>query len=167
MSLQTLYETILKTNIINFCIMISVLVWIFKKFNLGSIIDNIEYNIANNVTSSAKALEDAISEYKKARKDLRNAPDKSKIIIEEANSTALKLKEKNSVEIQEKELQMNGAFEKNCAVLHERKMQNLTAEIQEAVLNLSKDTIKNMLSYEMQEKIILNSLNELNNRGGQ
>ena len=84
---ESLFLTVLESNIINFLIMMSILVWIFKKFNLGKIIDNLADDIKNNVVTSAEAVQNALKEYKETRKESREIPNKKKEILDDAKES--------------------------------------------------------------------------------
>lgn len=158
---QEIYLKILESNLINFIIMISILTWIFKKFNLGKIIDNITYDIKNNVTSSAEAVKNALDEYKKTKKDSKNIDTKKEEILNDAKNIIQKLNEKTVGEISKKEEELDKNAEKLKNTALDKKIQKTTDEIKEAVYQLSIDTIHSILNDDIQKKIISNSLDEL------
>ena len=158
---ESLFLTILETNIINFLIMISILVWIFKKFNLGALIDNLAYDIKNNVITSAEAVQNALNEYKKTRKESREIPLKKQEIIENANLQAKKMDEKNLEEIKEKEKKLEENSSKMKESYSEKIILKTAKNINDAVYELSKRSIINMLNYDIQNKITKDCLDEL------
>ena len=99
---ESLFLTVLESNIINFLIMMSILVWIFKKFNLGKIIDNLADDIKNNVVTSAEAVQNALKEYKETRKESREIPNKKQEILDDAKESVKRLDEKSLEEIKQK-----------------------------------------------------------------
>ena len=158
---ESLFLTILETNIINFLIMINILVWIFKKFNLGALIDNLAYDIKNNVITSAEAVQNALNEYKKTRKESREIPLKKQEIIENANLQAKKRDKKNVEEIKEKEKKLEEDSYKMKAPYSEKIILKTAKNINDAVYELSKRSIINMLNYDIQNKITKDCLDEL------
>jgi len=162
---QEIFELILNSNIINFTIMVSVLVWIYKHFQLNKIFDSITDDIKNNVTSSAGAVKNAIDEYKKIRGEKRRISEKKEVIIQNAKSIVGKLNQKNLEEIQtkEKELELNKT--KTKEVLIGRIKEKTANDIKEAVYKLSQDVIKENMNDEIQFNSIKNALDELDKIG--
>ena len=158
---ESLFLTVLESNIINFLIMMSILVWIFKKFNLGKIIDNLADDIKNNVITSAEAVQNALNEYKKTRKESREIPLKKQEIIENANLQAKKMDEKNLEEIKEKEKRLEEDSSKMKESYSEKIILKTAKNINDAVYELSKRSIINMLNYDIQNKITKDCLDEL------
>ena len=161
MNMQNLYITVLESNIINFLIMTGVLVLIFKKFKLGRIIDNFANDIQNTVITSSEAVKEAVDDYKLTRKKSRDIGQKKEEIIKNAQNAALKLKEKNKAEIEKKERELEENGEKLKGVFYERKVHKTANEIQLAVYNLACDTVKDILNDEIQNKTIIDALDEL------
>ncbi len=161
MSGQSLYITILNSNLINFILMISILVWIFKHFKLGKLIDNMAYDIKNNVTTSAEAVKKALNEYKKTKKDSKSVDIKKEEIINEAKAIISKLDEKNKLEIEEKKniIELNG--EKLKSSYLEQTKEKTAKDINDAVYLLSLETVVDMMNDELQIKIINEALDEL------
>ena len=77
----TLFKSFLETNTINFIIMISILVLIFKKAHLGDVIDKMAEDIRNNVDKSATSTKEAIDEYKLGKAFAEEIPNTTKLII--------------------------------------------------------------------------------------
>lgn len=157
---QEFYLYILNSNIINFIIMVGLLVLIFKKAKLGNFFNAITDDIKNNVTSSAEAVKNALYEYKKTKKDLKNIDSRKQEIINSALETSNLLKENNKETIKKKEQELFLASEKSKEAFYQKKMQKTTEEIQNAIYTLTINTIKNMDNNEMQEKLILKALDE-------
>lgn len=166
MSLQEIYIKILESNIINFIIMVSILTFIFKKFKLGTIIDNFANDIQSKVTTSFDAVQNALKEYKEKRKEQREIPNKKEKIINDAKLMAKKLEDKNKEDILKKEIELDKSYEKVQNSLHRRSVEKTAQDIQAAVLNLTKDTIKNMMTEEMQVKSIFMALDEFDKLEG-
>lgn len=157
---QELYLYILNSNIINFIIMISILVVIFKKANLGKMIDSIENDIKKNVATSTEAVQNALDEYEKAKKEAGSLKDKKEEIIKSANETAEELNRLNKEYIEEKQKELENNLQKAKENNYERKMQKTTLEVQEMIYNLSLVALKETNNDELQKKLVLNSLDE-------
>ena len=87
---MSLFEQILQTNIINFIIVISTLVLIFKKAHLGDLIEKMAQEVKDSVESSALKAQDAISEYKATKKAVKDTPQLQEEILSCAKSNAQK-----------------------------------------------------------------------------
>ena len=88
---MTLYQKILESNLINFIIMVSVLVFIFKKAKLGVFFDKMADEIRNSVMSSADAAQAALKEYKEAKRSTRNTESEKAEILNKAKNSALNM----------------------------------------------------------------------------
>ncbi len=165
MTPQEIYEYILHSNLINFLIMVYLLALIFKKFKLGNILDKISYEIINNVETSANAVQKALSEYKEAKRESRTVNQKTDKIISDAKEKIEKFKEKNAVEIKEKEELLEKNVEKQEDAYLDRRIQKTTNEIKCAISKLSVETIKSMLNEELHKKIIVDAMDELDSIG--
>ena len=117
--------------------------------------------VKNSVLTSSDAVKAALEEYKKIKKDSKNLEIKKQEIIQDANSIIEKLNLKNTAEIQKKESELEIQALKTKEILCKRKVQKTTEEIQKTVLELSKQTIKNMLNEDVQIQLIKTSLEEL------
>ncbi len=166
MSAQEIYIFILNSNLINFILMVWILAWVFKKFNLGSIIDSLADDIKNNVLTSAESVQKAIDEYKMARKDFKNTNSKKEAILSEAKNMSLKLEEKNNILIENKKNKLDINNKKLMDNHLKRQTQKTTAEIENAIYTLSIDTIKNLMTDEVQKSTIINCLDEFDNMEG-
>ena len=158
---ESLFLTVLESNIINFLIMMSILVWIFKKFNLGKIIDNLADDIKNNVVTSAEAAQNALKEYKETRKESREIPNKKQEILDDAKESVKRLDEKSLEEIKQKVSELEDNSEKMKEAYTKRTVQKTAQTIKDAVYELSKKSIANMLNYDVQNKIVKDCLDEL------
>ncbi len=161
MNIQAIYEYILNSNLINFLIMVSTLVWIFKRFNLGKIIDSIEDDIKNNIDISTSSLSSALLEYKKARKDYKNIQTKKDEIINSTDKLIEKMNQKTTQDIQRKTDELVVESDKIKEARYEKNKRNTIKDINNAIYTLSFETIKNMINEDIQKKVIENSLNEL------
>ena len=166
MNLQEIYLKILESNIINFIIMVSILTFIFKKFRLGTIIDNFANDIQNKVTTSFDAVQNALKEYKETRKEQRENPNKKEKILNNAKLIAKKLEDKNREEIIKKEIELDKNCEKMQDSIYSRTVQKTAGDIQGAVYTLAKDTIQNMMTEEMQVKSVYLALDEFDKMEG-
>ena len=157
---QELYSYILHSNIINFIIMVSILVIVFKKANLGKIIDKMSEDITKNVVSSAEAVQNALSEYKKTKKEARTLDNRKEEIIKNADEIAKNLTITNEEYIKNKQNELENNSNKLKEAYYDRRIQKTVREIQEIVHDLSLDAVKNLQTPEIHKQLILNSLDE-------
>ena len=134
--------------------MLSVLVVIFKKAKLGNMIDSIENDIKNNVTTSTEAVSHALDEYKKAKKEARTLESKKEEIIERANKVADDLNKTNEEYIEKKQNELESNAEKTKEAYYTRKVQKTTLEVQEIIYNLSLEALKDTNSDELQKNLM-------------
>ena len=158
----SLFESILKTNIINFIIVISTLVWIFKKANLGALIQKLADDIRISVEKSSNNAQSAISQYKSTKKAVKDTPKLQEEIISQAKSNAQNIKEK----IKQKTLYEKNELIKNIEKIissQKEKYKKLTLdEVYLASIDLAKEEIQKRLDENTHQKIIEKSIEELN-----
>ena len=163
---MSLFETILHTNIINFIIVVSTLVLIFKKAHLGDIIQKMADDIKDSVEKSSKNAQSAISEYKSTKKAVKDTPKLQEEIIKSAKSNAQNIKEK----IEQKTLFEQDELRKNISKILEstaQKFKNLTVDdVYKASIDIAKAEVQKRLDYDTQQKLIEKSVDELENIEG-
>ena len=156
-----LFESILKTNVINFIIVISTLVWIFKKANLGALIQKLADDIKLSVEKSSSNAQDAISQYKSTKKSVKDTPKLQEEIISQAKSNAQNIKEK----IEQKTLLEKNELIKSIEKIisnQQKKYKKLTInEIYKASINIAKEEVQKRLDENNHQKIIEKSIEEL------
>lgn len=157
---QELYIYLLKSNIINFIIMMCILVFVFKKAHLGKLIDNIADDIKNNVVSSGTAVQNALSEYKKTKREFKNIDTRKQEIIDNTKKTIALLEKSNKEDIEKKEQELSKNADKLQEAFYGKKLQKTTQDIQDAVYTLSLDAINKMDNNELQKRLIFSALDE-------
>ncbi len=164
---MTLYQRILESNLVNFIIMVSVLVLIFKKAKLGAIFDKMANDIRTSVMTSSEAAQAALAEYKEAKRSTKNLNNKKDEIIKNTDIMAQNARAAaQDVILKEKETldkQLLNKIESDAI-----KAKNDTSnEFLNLVVELSKDEIQNCLDSsrgsEIQAKIIDKCIESLDN----
>ena len=158
---MSLFEQILSTNLINFIIVVSTLVWIFKKVNLGSLIDKMAQDIKLQVENSANNTQNAIAQYKEIRRSIKDTPKLQEEIIEQANMNAKIIKDKHEKDavVQKETIDANTS---KIISQQEEKMRKLTSdEIYLACVNLAQEEVVGHLDNEMHKKLINTSIEEI------
>lgn len=157
----SLYQKILESNLVNFIIMMSILVLIFKKAKLGNFIDKMADDIRNSVMTSSEAAKKAINEYKEAKKSTKNLQAEKNEIITRAKTSALNIEDsaKEKLQIEQKNIDNKCAAQVQNVI--EKAKSNTASEILDLVSELAEDEVKKRLDDTMQRRLIQKSINEL------
>lgn len=157
----SLYQKILESNLVNFIIMMSILVLIFKKAKLGNFIDKMADDIRNSVMTSSEAAKKAINEYKEAKKSTKNLQAEKNEIITRAKTSALNIEDsaKERLQIEQKNIDNKCAAQVQNVI--EKAKSNTASEILDLVSELAEDEVKKRLDDTMQRRLIQKSINEL------
>ncbi len=160
-SLQQIYEQILSSNLINFLIVIFTLRLIFKKCNLGSIIDDMAASTKEKVEKSASDTKLALEEYKKIKRSAKDTPKLQKEILDNAKNNAIAIKEQQQQKTNIQKEQISKQNEK--ALLNQaQKFKKLTTdEIYLSCVNIARDEVIKRLDDATQRKLIDISINEI------
>ena len=157
----SLFESILKTNLINFIIVVSTLVWIFKKANLGALIEKLAEDIRISVEKSSTNAQSAISQYKSTKKAIKDTPKLQQEILSQAKSSAQNIKEK----IEQRTLYEKNELLKNVDKIisnQQEKYNKLTLdEVYIASIEIAKEEVQKRLNEDTHQKIIQKSIEEL------
>lgn len=169
-----MFEKILETNLINFIIVISTLVWIFKKAHLGEIINKMANDIKANVEKNELELHNARNDYSNAKKSVKDTPKLRQEIIEKIQVLTIEEKDKIQNETKLKKEQIEN-FARDKKISDTKKFKTSVIDsIYNVSLNLAKEeTIKLLNSdkgIELHNKIIeslIDDLDKLNLKEGQ
>lgn len=161
----SLYQRILESNLINFIIMVSILILIFKKANLGSIIDKMASDIKEKVMTSASAAQDALSEYKKTKKSIKTLDSDKEKIIEQAKENINSIKQKTSNDISTEEKSLDIKLHKNIETLERKTKDNTVDEVFNAVIDEAQNVIIKNLDDETQKSLIEKCIIEIDAMG--
>lgn len=165
---MSLYQKILESNLINFIIMVSILVFIFKKAKLGVFFDKMADEIRNSVMSSADAAQAALKEYKEAKRSTKNTESEKLEILNKAKDTASNMADS----AKELLLREEKNLDEKCAEKIEddtKRVKEKTAdEIFNAVMKLSYAEVRKRLfendnRAEIQKSLIDKSIEEIEN----
>jgi len=158
---MSLFETILHTNVINFLIVVSTLVLIFKKAHLGDLIQKMADDVRLSVEKSSKNAQSAITTYKTTKKSVKDTPKLQEEIISQAKNNAQSLKEK----IEQKTILEQNELKKNIEKIFEsqaQKFKNHTVDdVYKASIELAKDEVIKRLDAIRHQQLIEKSIEEL------
>ncbi len=155
---MTLYAKILESNLINFIIMVSVLVIIFKKAKLGAFFDKMANDIKTSVMTSSEAAQAALKEYKEAKRSTKNLEDTKKEIIKRADNAAQNAKNAAGDALLKEKEALENQFKNKLEADTVKAKENTSKEFLNAVVELSREEIQNCLNSnkgaEIQSKLI-------------
>lgn len=162
--MESLYQKILESNLINFIIMVSILTLIFKKAKLGGIIDKMADDIRNSVSSSTEAAAAAIKEYKEAKRSTKNLAEEKNEILNKAQEGATNIENATKDAI----LNEKAGLEKKC--LSQMELDNIKAktlaadEVLEIITKRTKAEIEKRLRDDdgtIQQRLIEKCIDEI------
>jgi len=139
-SIQEIIKYILESNIINFCLMAWLLVWICRKINIKSAFNN-----------AIKSVEDYI---KKSEIEKQNSDE----LIKESEKLIAQLPQ-NIQKIEEFNKQKSETFKKQIAEHSEKSISDIENNIQK-VLSVEEKTLSN----EITRDVVVNSIEQSKNR---
>ena len=163
---MSLFEAILHTNIINFIIVLSLLVLIFKKAHLGDLIDKMAQDVKERVEKSSLDAQNAINEYKATRKSVQDTSKIQEEILENAQRSADGLRAKIEQKADEREKEIQYKVEMYFKSQNEKAKRMTVKEIYLACVEMAQEEIIKRLDNQMHKKLINNSIEELENIKG-
>ena len=158
---MSFFEQILQTNLINFIIVVSTLVLIFKKARLGNLIQKMADETKASVEKSATNAQSAISEYKQTKRLVKDTPKLQEEIILNAKINAKNMVEKSYQKTLVQEQEIKSSLEKIYKSQEEKCKKSTTSDIFKACVNLAHDEIIEKLTPEIHHEIINSSIDEL------
>lgn len=158
-----MWNKIVMSNTFNFVIFVAILVYVFKKINIGNLITSLQTKIKQIIEAAKSFLGQAVLDFKKAEDEVKNVPQDVKKMISDAENTA-EILSKKILEDANKQVQ---TIEKNAQKLVEAEEKKLSAQIlqktSKASVEIAKDHIKNVLNNNpnLHEKYINESIDAL------
>jgi len=159
----SLLETIFHSNVINFALVLAILYWLIRKFNLMASIDRKQQEIVASVKKSEE--EKALQEQNlyKARNEIQNVSSEVENIINEANKIASGIVDriKTDAEVQVKEIE-----HKKLKTIDAHKQgvtSKLSKDVAKAAFIIAEDHIKQALNEELHNKFINDFIDNLDN----
>ncbi len=156
-------ENLLHSNLFNFCIMIAILAWIFKKAKVSEAIESNRQKIEDTVNSSIQEKDRSIEEFKAVEKTVQNTVLEIEAIVETAKTTLKTLETKIA---QDTEVQVKN-IEKNVTKVIESETSKLSSRLSRGVSNasvaLAQSHVVKMLNEnaDLHYKFINDSIDEL------
>ena len=160
------FENLLSTNLINFLIVLSILVLIFKKARLGEIIDKMALDIQNKVEATELEVQEAKKQYEETKDSAREVPKIQEKILENAQRSAEGLKAKIEQKATQREKEIECKLEAFLKSQKEKSRRMTIKEVYLACVDLAQEEIVKRLDSKMHKKLIDNSIEELENIKG-
>jgi len=163
---MSLFEQILSTNIVNFIIVISTLVLIFKKAKLNEAIERLATEIKASVEKSAANTQNALLEYKAAKRETKDTPKLQEEIINNAktnaNNAVNQIEKKTNENIEE----IKSSLKKIYQAQQNKEKSSTICEISLACINLAQEETLALLDNEAHKKLIDSSIDDLDKLQG-
>jgi len=161
-----MFEAILHSNLINFIIMISLLVLIFKKFKLGTLIDNMAEKTRQKIEESKKNAKSALEEYKKVKDSEKNVEESREKILKDAKETANALEKNIEHETSVAAKELEDSLHTLAENYHITAKKQTLEQVYGACVVLAKEHIIQNLNDETHKHLINKGIDELDKMEG-
>lgn len=158
-----IWDTIVKSNTFNFIVMLLLLGWIVKKFDLKASLDNLKANVKKSIDTSVEEKEKGIITLKNAEKSVENLETEIKENLVRAEKQASDITNEIMAATENKVKDIEANIQK--AIKNEEKQisAKLMSNTAKNSSELAKQKIEKLLEEhpELHEKFITESLEEL------
>lgn len=158
---MSLFEQILNTNLINFIIVLSTLVLIYKKAHLDEVIQKLADDIRLSVETSSQNAKSALDEYREVKKSTKDTPKLQEEIIENAKNSAFLLEEKDKLKTQIQKEEIEANIEKAFHNQNEKAKKVTLQDVYLACVDLAQAEVEKNLNKDTHKALIDNSIDEL------
>ena len=158
-----IWNFIVKSNFFNFVVMVLILAWIVKKFDLINALENIKINIQNTIKKAEEEKAAAEKELINAKKSVENLESEIKEKIDSAEKQAEKIAQNIALETEKKVTNIKNNIERAISAEEKTISARLSKKTALASSELAKQHIKTLLEAhpELHEKYINQSIEEL------
>src|SRR5574344_2313980 len=158
-----LWKIFVEGNFFNFLLFVLFFVWVFKKIDIKSIIENLQKKIADIIEQAKKNKEDSVSELQNANKAIENLEGEIKSISIEAEKSAKVIAQKIKEEAEKQVLSMEQNSKKAIEAEEKKLISRLTRNTSKASVEVAKSQILKALEQnpELHDKYINESIDEL------
>lgn len=160
------FENLLSTNLINFLIVLSVLILIFKKIRASELLEKLAQDIQNKVEKVDVDAQKASEEYEATKEAVRDVPKIQEQILENAQRSADNLKAKIEKKANQREKEIEYKVEAFLKGQKEKYKKMTIKEVYLACVELAQEEILKKLDLKMHKKLVNNSIEELENIKG-
>ena len=162
--LLDIWNFIVHSNTFNFIVMVLLLVWIVKKFNIKNALEVMKNNIIDSIEKSKQEKESASKTLNEAKDAVKNLDSEINARITQAEEQGKNLAKQILTEADKKVKQIENNIERVVEAEEKTISSKLTSKTVKASLGLSKNHIINLLKTnpKLQRKFINESIEEIN-----
>ena len=161
--ISEVWNLIIQSNTFNFIVMVMLLAYIFKKFNLSDILLKMKRNIIQSIDNSVLVKKEGDEALEKAENSLKNLENEIKLSLDNAeklgNQTAENILKESEIKLKQ--------TEKNTLKIQQADEKNLSSKLVRDAVSNSTDKARKYITDildahpELQEKYIYESLDDL------
>ena len=161
--LLDIWNFIVHSNTFNFIVMVLLLVWIVKKFNIKNALEVMKNNIIDSIEKSKQEKESASKTLNEANDAVKNLDSEINARITQAEEQGKNLAKQILTETDKKVKQIENNIERVVEAEEKTISSKLTSKTVKASVELSKNHIINLLKTnpELHEKFINESIEEI------
>jgi len=162
-SVLHIWNTFVQSNTFNFVVMVAILYWIVKKFNIAESLENFKEGVANSIHKAEDERKSAKSELSAASKSVENLDSEISEKLKDAEKRAKDIARKIAIDAENNVKRITDNIEKVVAAEEKKISSGLTSKTAESAAFLAKDNIRTILKEhpELHEKYINQSIEEL------
>ncbi len=161
--LLDIWNFIVHSNTFNFIVMVLLLVWIVKKFNIKNALEVMKNNIIDSIEKSKQEKESASKTLNEAKDAVKNLDSEINARITQAEEQGKNLAKQILTETDKKVKQIENNIERVVEAEEKTISSKLTSKTVKASVELSKNHIINLLKTnpKLHEKFINESIEEI------
>ncbi len=154
---------IIKTNTLNFLIVLAVIIFLILKLNLGQKLDNLKSEITNYVNVSEDEKKQAEMALSEINAKITHLPDEISKIDKSAKNSVLSLEKKMERTLKEQVQDIDNNSNRIMKLETKKFKQNLAFKLSEVSVNLAKDNAVRQLNNnrELHDKYIYEAIAQI------
>ena len=158
-----IWDTLVKSNTFNFLVMLAILYWIVKKFDISGNLENFKNSIINSIKKADEEKESAKSVLLSAEKSVENLDNEISEKLKNAGEHAENVAKSVINQAEDKIKQIENSIVKTIETEEKKISSRLTSKTAKASAELAKRHIISVLQAhpELHEKFINQSIQEL------
>lgn len=162
-TIAQIWNTIVTSNFFNFVVMVLILAWIVKKFDIINKLENAKSKVKEVIENSEQEKINAQNEFLKTQKSVENLEDEIKIKLDDAEKRAETIAKNIETQTEEKVKKIKNNIERVIKAEEKTISAKLSQKTAKASSELAKVHIQEVLKAhpELHEKYINQSIEEL------
>lgn len=162
-TILNIWDIIVKSNMFNFIVFVLILVWIFKKIDIASMIKSLQDKIIKIIDEVKKNHKDAKENLLNAEKSIEHLGEELETIVNDAKKSAVVISDKILTEAQKQLESIESNAQKVIEAEEKMLISNLAKSTSKASIDSAQSHIKNVLQQtpSLHEKYINESIDEL------